>query len=202
MAQRKISSLEKIVASEIKEDSVFPLVQDGATRIIEYKDLKKPMVNEVTSDVSSYVDTKFDESKSYADEKVQDVWSNGINAFHSVSVNQSSPESYVNIGNGGNICRFLANQSKVKLTGWGVGQETVNALYIDDETFEVGNIMILDATLILKDNRVLKLSPKTPSEISNSTNRWLFQDLTKVVNSSFSVDNEVKYLYIEYLILH
>lgn len=212
MAQKKISELEQIVAPELKEESLFPLVQDGATRSIRYAELKTPMVNEVTADVSTYIDNQITETKNYIDSEVGKVWTDGINAFHSLSENKSSPESYVNIGNGGNTCRYLATPDKIKLTSWGQNNAQTYGLYINDENFKPSKIMILDAVLIFKkststaENQVIKLAPITPSEVSNNnTDYWIFTDLISTsgkINGNLSVNNQVKYIYVDYLILY
>lgn len=56
MAQKKISELP--LTKTMNNDDIFPIVQSGVTKQISYSDLKKPMVEEVTADVSSYIDSK------------------------------------------------------------------------------------------------------------------------------------------------
>lgn len=50
MAQLKITELPK--ANSIDNDDVFPIVQDGATKQIEFTNLKDPLVDEVQSNLN------------------------------------------------------------------------------------------------------------------------------------------------------
>lgn len=176
MAQRKISELEQTMS--IEEESLFPIVQNGATRSITYKNLKRPLINEVTADVSIYADEKHNEATTYTDEKHNEAKNytddeinsavatvnnkittvdnkittldNKVNGYHTFNKESEFVDSKANFDSVDAICKYIASPSKVKMTAWGVGQGSAYGLCIQDDIFKTNKCIILKAVLILK----------------------------------------------------